>query len=391
MTTITFLHTSDWQLGMERWFLPPEAQARFDQARIDAIRTLDALAVSHGCSFMLVAGDVFEHNSLAEHTTGRALEALASLRTPVWLLPGNHDPLTATNPFYGACTIPGVNLLADDTPVEVAPGVELVGAPLTARYASEDLAARALDDLDPTPGIRILAAHGQVLHRGGEPAPGLLDLGTLEDAVSRRVVDYVALGDTHSAQPVGGTGRIWFSGAPEVTDYHDLDSGGGGEDNSGTALVVTVTVDDDEPESPAGVTVEQVDTGTWTFEAIGAEINSDEDVTAFLARLDSYPEKARTVVKYALRGSVDLTTWQRLETGLSRLQPRFASLRERPRLMDLTVVPGDAELRELQLSGYAAGAWNELLDAALGTDTRPADPVARDALRLFHRFAEKGN
>ena len=391
MTTITFLHTSDWQLGMERWFLPPEAQARFDQARIDAIRALDAVAVSHGCAFMLVAGDVFEHNSLAEHTTGRTLETLADLRTPVWLLPGNHDPLTAANPFYGAGDISGVSLLVDDKPVEIAPGVELVGAPLTARYASEDLAARALAELAPTPGIRILAAHGQVQHRGGEPVPGLLDLGTLEDAVSRRVVDYVALGDTHSAQPVGGTGRIWFSGAPEVTDYHDLDSSGGGEDNSGTALVVTVTVDDDAPASPADVTVEQVNTGTWTFEAIGAEINSDDDVDAFIARLENYPEKARTVVKYALRGSVDLTAWQRLERELARLQPRFASLRERTRLMDLSVLPGDEELRDLQLSGYAAGAWNELLGAALGTGTTPADPVARDALRLFHRFAEKGH
>ncbi|MCK7637944.1 metallophosphoesterase family protein [Corynebacterium pygosceleis] len=389
MTTITFLHTSDWQLGMERWFLPPEAQARFDQARIDAIRTLDAAAVDHGCSFILVAGDVFEHNSLAEHTTGRALEALASLRTPVWLLPGNHDPLTAANPFYGACTIPGVGVLADDRPVEIAPGVELVGAPLTARYASEDLAARALSALDPTPGIRILAAHGQVLHRGGEPAPGLMDLGTLEDALARRVIDYVALGDTHSAQSVGETGRIRFSGAPETTDYHDLDSAGGGEDNSGTALVVTVSVDDDAPDSPAEVTVEQIDVGTWTFEAVGAEINSADDVAAFIARLEAYPEKARTVIKYALRGSVDLSTWQRLESELARLQPRFASLRERPRLMDLTVSPGDDELRELRLSGYAAGAWDELLAAALGTDTTSADPVARDALRLLHRFADK--
>ncbi|MEZ2122250.1 MULTISPECIES: exonuclease SbcCD subunit D [unclassified Corynebacterium] len=386
MTTISFLHTSDWQLGMERWFLPPEAQARFDQARIDAIRVLDAAAVSHGCAFMLVAGDIFEHNSLAEHTTGRALEALASLRTPVWLLPGNHDPLTAANPFYGACNIPGVSVLADDAPREVADGVELVGAPLTARYASEDLAARALGKLEVTPGIRILAAHGQVLHRGGDPGPGLIDLGVLEDALARRIIDYVALGDTHSAQSVGETGRIWFSGAPEATDYHDLDSGGGGEDNSGTALVVTVTVDDDAPDSPAEVVVRQIDVGTWIFESLGAEINSSADVSAFISRLDGYPDKARTVIKYALRGSVDLGTWKHLENELARLEPRFASLRERPRLMDLSVVPGDAELRELCLSGYVAGAWDELLDAALGSDTTPADPVARDALRLLHRF-----
>ena len=39
-TTVRFLHTSDWQLGMRRWFLHThdnaDAQARFDAARLAA-------------------------------------------------------------------------------------------------------------------------------------------------------------------------------------------------------------------------------------------------------------------------------------------------------------------------------------------------------------------
>ncbi|HEY4378681.1 MAG TPA: hypothetical protein VGM93_16045 [Acidimicrobiales bacterium] len=41
-----FVHTADWQLGMTRHFLGAEAQARFSAARIDAIRTIGALAVA---------------------------------------------------------------------------------------------------------------------------------------------------------------------------------------------------------------------------------------------------------------------------------------------------------------------------------------------------------
>ena len=36
----TFLHTADWQLGMTRTFLGAAAQARFSEARFDALRAL---------------------------------------------------------------------------------------------------------------------------------------------------------------------------------------------------------------------------------------------------------------------------------------------------------------------------------------------------------------
>jgi len=52
-----FLHTSDWQLGMTRRFLSEEAQARYTQARFDAIRTMGRIAKEKQCQFMLVCGD----------------------------------------------------------------------------------------------------------------------------------------------------------------------------------------------------------------------------------------------------------------------------------------------------------------------------------------------
>ena len=41
---IRFIHSSDWQLGMARAFLPEEAASRFSQDRIDSIRRLGELA-----------------------------------------------------------------------------------------------------------------------------------------------------------------------------------------------------------------------------------------------------------------------------------------------------------------------------------------------------------
>ena len=54
-----FLHTSDWQFGMTRHFLSEEAQARYTQARFDAIRTMGRIAKEKQCQFMLVCGDSF--------------------------------------------------------------------------------------------------------------------------------------------------------------------------------------------------------------------------------------------------------------------------------------------------------------------------------------------
>ncbi|MGA7052660.1 MAG: exonuclease SbcCD subunit D, partial [Mycobacterium sp.] len=62
-----FLHTADWQLGMTRHFLAGDAQPRYSAARRDAVAGLGALAAEVGAEFVVVAGDVFEHNQLAPH------------------------------------------------------------------------------------------------------------------------------------------------------------------------------------------------------------------------------------------------------------------------------------------------------------------------------------
>ncbi len=79
---IRFLHTSDWQLGMTRRFLSEEAQARYTQARFDAIRTMGRIAKEKQCQFMLVCGDSFESNQVDRKTVARAIEALKEVAGP---------------------------------------------------------------------------------------------------------------------------------------------------------------------------------------------------------------------------------------------------------------------------------------------------------------------
>ncbi|MDO5670605.1 MAG: exonuclease SbcCD subunit D [Corynebacterium sp.] len=374
MTAVTFIHTSDLQLGMTRWFLEGEAQARFDDARLDTLRRLGALATSEGAEFIVIAGDVFDSNSLSSQTTGRALEALRTLPVPVYLLPGNHDPLVADSVF-SLIDVPGVHLLKDSSVVQVGEGVELVGAPLRARTAASDLVRDALEELEPTDAVRIMVGHGQAEARSNDLRPDLIDLGYVEKRLADGTIDYLALGDTHSAMPVGGSGRVWFSGSPEVTDFRDLATAGGGETNSGRALVVQV--------SKGQAVVREETVGQWRFEALDRELMGLADVEEFLAALDAYPDKPRTVIKYGLRGTLDMAATRVLEEGLEARRPVFAALFERERLTDLHLEPGAEELSALGVSGFASAALGELVSAA-GTD-----PTARDAVNLFFRLARE--
>ena len=126
--------------------------------------------------------------------------------------------------------------------------------------------------------------------------------------------------------------------------------------------------------------------GKWVFEALNRELTSDEDIDEFLTTLRTYPDKSRTVIKYGLQGTITLEQNRRLEEGLASLEDIFASLKPRERTTDLVLEPGDEELANLDVTGYAAEALRELVDAV--TDG-PASEVDRDALNLMFRLSRE--
>src|SRR6516164_5637367 len=245
-----FLHTADWQLGMTRHFLAGDAQPRYSAARRDAVAGLGALAAEVGAEFVVVAGDVFEDNQLAPQVISQSLEAMRAIGIPVYLLPGNHDPLDAssvyTSALFTAECPANVKVLDRPGVHEVRPGLQIVAAPWRSKRPTTDLVVDVLDGL-PADGVtRVLVAHGGVDVLDPDPTkPMLIRLAGLEEAVARGAVHYVALGDKHSLTEVGSTGRVWYSGSPEVTNYDDVES------DPGHVLVVDL----DESDSRRPVTV----------------------------------------------------------------------------------------------------------------------------------------
>ena len=63
------------------------------------MRAIGRVAREGGFAFVVVAGDVFESNQVDRKTVSRALEALATIPVPIYLLPGNHDALDAASVY----------------------------------------------------------------------------------------------------------------------------------------------------------------------------------------------------------------------------------------------------------------------------------------------------
>jgi DNA repair exonuclease SbcCD nuclease subunit len=379
-----FVHTADWQLGMTRHFLAGEAQPRYSAARRDAVAGLGPLAAEVGAEFVVVAGDVFEDNQLAPQVISQSLEAMRAIGIPVYLLPGNHDPLDASSVYTSAlftAECPANAKVLDRPGVhEVRPGLQILAAPWRSKRPTTDLVAEVLDGL-PADGVtRVLVAHGGVDVLDPDPTkPSLIGLAGLEEAVARGAVHYVALGDKHSLTEVGSSGRVWYSGSPEATNYDDVES------DPGHVLVVDL----DESDSRRPVTVEARKVGRWRFSTLSRQVDDSRDIADLDLNLDLMPDKDRTVLRLALIGSLTVTDRAALDACLDKYSRLFASLRVWDSHSDLAVIPADGEFTDLGIGGFAAAAVEELVETARTSDAETAGD-AQAALALLLRLTERG-
>jgi DNA repair exonuclease SbcCD nuclease subunit len=362
---------------MTRAFLTPEASARFSQARIDAIARLGEIASEQDAAFIVVAGDVFESNQVSRETLVRTLDALNTLPVPVFLLPGNHDPLDGASIFATPefrRTADHVIVLRDREPIPVSDGVEVVGAPWGTKHPSSDLCANLAAELKPAPKgtVRIAVCHGQVDTLSPDSSrPEIINLAAAEQAIAEGKFHYLGLGDRHSVTEVGGTGRIWYSGAPVATDFDEVDPN--------KALLVEV-----DPSSGT-CTVEPLQVGDWHFIAEAFPLNSQEDLDHYSAWLDGLTAKQRTAIKVGFEGSINLATAAALDEVFDSRAELFASLRRRARTTDLAIVPDELDQDSVSLSGYAKLTYDELLEQSTA-----GDDIAQDALRLLYRLGQQG-
>jgi DNA repair exonuclease SbcCD nuclease subunit len=331
----------------------------------------------------VVAGDVFDDNHLAPTVVSQSLEAMRRIGVPVYLLPGNHDPLDAGSVYTSALFLrerpDNVVVLDRAGVVDVRPGLQIVAAPWRSKKPTTDLLGDVLDDV-PADGVtRVVVGHGGVdVFEPDRQKASLIGLRRVEAALARGAVHYVALGDKHSRTQVGTTGRVWYSGAPEVTNYDHVES------DPGHVLVVDV----DETDPARAVSVDARRLGCWRFVSLRHTVDTARDIVDLDLNLDLFEHKDRTVVQVALDGSLTVTDMAALEECLEKHSRRFAALTTWDSRTDLAVVPADGEFADLGIGGFAASAVDELVATAKADGADAED--ARAALALLLRLVDRG-
>ena len=385
-----FVATADWQLGMTAHFLPPDARIRFQQARFDAVRAIGRVATERDADFVLVCGDVFESNHLDRRVLARAFEALREFTVPVWLLPGNHDPLDAASIFdserFRDLCPEHVHVLRTPGIHQVLPGVEVVAAPWSSKRPLSDLVADACGGLQRCDDvIRVVAGHGAADSLNPDrDDPATISTAALSQAIERGCVHVAVLGDRHSTTSVAPA--IWYPGAPEVTDRREQDPG--------NVLVVDV-------EARADVRVETIHTGQWQFVSESRHLSSADDVDLLRRWLGARAAKAQTAVWLNLQGTLSLSESAELEAVLDEARELFAHVELWSRRTDLHVAPDDHDLMRLGLTGFAAQTLTDLRStlakapavvSAAGADADAAtapvcsdEPLNADTLRHADR------
>ena len=162
-----FVHTADWQLGKQFANIPGDAGAALRDRRIETVKAIGRLAAERGADAVLVAGDAFDANAVAERTLIRMLEALKEFPGDWVFIPGNHDPALADSAWTRLLRreLPAnVHLaLEPETLLPLAGGQAIVlPAVLQRRHEIDDLTAWFDRAETPEGAIRIGLAHGSV-------------------------------------------------------------------------------------------------------------------------------------------------------------------------------------------------------------------------------------
>ena len=165
---------------------------------------------------------------------------------------------------------------------------------------------------------------------------------------------------------MGTTGRVYYSGAPEPTDYDEIDPG--------NVLIVDLRADH------VDVAVKHL--GTWRFLSSDWQMSSDKDIEALEEWLSSLEGKDRTIVKVSLVGQVSVAQKARLDELLEHHADLFAAIETWESHSDLVVIADDADLDTLGYRDLRTTLWPSYA-CWQSRETRPPQPVT-----LLHCFTD---
>lgn len=365
---IRLLHTADWQIGrVYSQFEADDAAALFE-ARFQVVERLAALAHEHSVDAVLVAGDVFDAQTVSDKSIRRLCNAMQDYAGPWLLLPGNHDAALAESVWTRARrldALPGQAVMLTQAQVHiVADRFALLPAPLTQRHTHADLTEWFAGASTPDGLPRIGLAHGCVQGVLPEAADSAnpIAAGRADSAG----LDYLALGDWHGSKAIDG--RCWYAGTPETDRFRANDSG--------QALLVEI-------DGPGSIPrVQPVSTGQYRWRSIERTLTTPGDTEQMQHELESL--SASDVLLLRLAGHCELDAHQRLLETIEKTRGRVRAVQAE--LDALQLQPTAAEIDALKADGYVGA----VLDTLRHQQQHQADgAVARDALLILAQWLRR--
>ena len=227
---LKILHTADWHLGCRFRSFDDDQQYKLTRARLEAVERILGLAESCAVNAVLCAGDLFDEPAPADRWWRGLVDSFKRRDwrdRPVFLLPGNHDPLEANSIWTDQAfrqALPGwVHVIdRDDFSMELSPEAILYAAPCRSQAGSDDLATRLPARQPDDHRIRIGLVHGQTFDIAGYQTNFPID----SEAAAKRGLDYLALGDTHAFRELPPkVSPAVYPGAPEATKFGETEAG----------------------------------------------------------------------------------------------------------------------------------------------------------------------
>lgn len=366
---VKFLHTADWHLGLKYKQLGDKAQ----KARIIRLKTAQkilTIARDNDVDFILIAGDLLDSNQVDPNLVGEVSQLFQQVSPiQVYLLPGNHDPLTRDSLFHDPVweSVDNLTIFQENEPV-VTGNCTLYPCPVTQKQSRDD----------PTEWINTPKESNQVTIG---VAHGNLQVSFIEDAnfpippdrTRLSGLDYLALGEWHSLfqhPDKNGINRTVYPGTPETTKF--------GEDQSGHCLLVEI----DAPGSTPHINPVQVGAVNWEKREV--EVTGLTDARYLEAELKSIPEPENHVIYLQLRGVTD----QETISYLSQLEDHYHDyfLKLQVSRDELYLKPNLLELKALIPEGAVVNQTFEALTALMKTQPEIQDYADISSLRTQEIF-----
>ncbi len=213
------LHASDFHLDAPFAALSPEKAALRREEGRNLLARLALLAKEEQVDLVLLAGDLFDGQTVYRETLTALTAALGDIPAPVFIAPGNHDPFTPHSPYATLQWPENVTIFSSEEMIsKPLPqlGCTVHGLGFTHNRVDTDLLAGFSAPNDGM--LHIGVVHGDVW-QGNSLYNPMAEMSLISSRL-----DYLALGHIHAPSGLQKTGGTYWAypGCPEGHGFDEL-------------------------------------------------------------------------------------------------------------------------------------------------------------------------